>query len=88
MLVAEVDSYPHPVRTVTVPDVQDTDHYTKARERHTRRTEVTDVGIRWEPVALRIIENWIPFQATKTTLFTIEMQANLIRLLETKGRVV
>ena len=59
MLVAEIDSHSHPVRTVTVPDVQDADRYTKARERHTRRAEVTDVWIRWEPVALRIVEDRI-----------------------------
>ena len=61
LVAAEIDSHSHPVCTVTVLNIQDSDRYTKARERHTRRTEVADVGIRWEPVALRIIEDRIPF---------------------------
>ena len=61
MLVAEIDSDLHPLRTATASDVQDPDRDAKARERHTGPAEVIDVGIRREPVALRIIEEGIPF---------------------------
>lgn len=81
ILIAEVNAHFHPFCATGLPDVQDPDRYTKARERHTRPAEVTDVGIRREPVALRIVEERIPFQAAKTTLDTLPVQADSVRLL-------
>lgn len=80
ILIVEIDSDSHPFGVAAaVPNVQDTDPYAKAREGHAGPAEVTDVGIGWEPVALRVIEERIPSQASKATLDTLPVQADPVR---------
>ena len=59
LVAAKADPHPHPLCAAGLLNAQDTNRYAKAWERHTRRAEVADVGIRWEPVALRVIEDRI-----------------------------
>lgn len=59
LVAAKADPHPHPLCAAGLLNAQDPNRYAKARECHAGRTEVADVRIRWEPVALRIIEDGV-----------------------------
>ena len=79
----------HLQESILCSDTLHTDCGSGARQWDTSPTKVTNGWIRGDPVALRIIEEWIGRQGTITlNSGTVRMQTDLIGLIQTEGRIV